>query len=345
MPVPTAELRPGYRVSRLIKGGWQSIGAGPSAVLDLTRFAGAGITTFETADVYPGGEEFIGAFLKDARNCMPEAAFAAIRVHTRCTVPLTGCDAEAIPRSVERSLQRLGRRRLDLLQLQYWDWQMPPGLTEAGLAMAELQRLGKASLLGACNLGVEPLARLLDAGVPIATNQVPYSLADRRADRALAEFCARHEIALLTYGPLAGGFLCDRWVGTAEPAVSGVSHSEEYFQVVRAGVGWPGLQRILSALSTVAGQRSRSVAQIALRWVLQRGPGRSVLFGTSRADRLADILSAFEFELTDEECAVLGAAANPAPPGDVGELERTPGSALRQTIRQRLKVPGFVDAS
>ena len=332
-------------MSRLIKGGWQSIGAGPSARADLARFAGAGITTFETADVYPGGEEFIGAFLKDARNCLPEAALAAIRIHTRCTIPLAGCDVEAIPHGVERSLQRLGRRRLDLLQLQYWDWRMPPRLMETGLAMAELQRRGKVSLLGACNLGAEPLARLLDAGVPIATNQVPYSLADRRADRTLADFCARHGIALLTYGPLAGGFLSDRWVGTVEPAASGVSHSEEYLQVIRAGVSWPGLQRILLALSTIAGRRSLSVAQIALRWVLQRGPGHSVLFGASSADRLADILPVFAFELTDEECAFLEAAANPAPPGDVGELERTPESALCQTIRRRLKVPGSVDAS
>ncbi len=345
MLVPTVDLRPGYRVSRLIRGGWQSIGTGQSAVAQLTRFASAGITTFETADIYPGGEEFIGTFLKDARLCLPEAAICSIRVHTRCTVPLTGCNTEAVRQSVERSLHRLGRQRLDLLQLQYWDWQVPPGLVETGLAMAELQRQGKVARLGVCNLGVGPLARLLDAGVPIATNQVPCSLVDRRADRALAEYCARQDIALLTYGPLAGGFLCDGWLGATEPASSGASHSEEYLQVVHAGVGWTGLQRILSALSTIARQRSRSVAQVALRWVLQRGPGAAVLFGASSADRLADILPVFEFELTDAECAALEAGGNSAPPGDIGELERTPDSALCQTIRGRHRDPGTVDAS
>ena len=336
MPVPSVELAPGYRASRLIKGGWQSIGAGAEAVSELMDFVEAGVTTFETADAYPGGEEFIGVFLSLARRRLSARAFAGIRVHTRFTVPLSGWDASVFARSVDRSRRLLGQERLDLLQLQCWDLRAP-GLVDAGLAMAEAQRLGKVNLLGACNLGVEPLARLLEAGIPITTNQVPYSLADRRADRALADFCARNGIAVLTYGPLAGGFLGDAWMRVPDPRVAGARLSEEYLQLIQAGLGWHGLQRVLDALSSIGTQRARSIPQVALRWALQRGPGHAVLFGATRSRRLAEILPVFEFELSHAECAALESAAEPYPPGDVGELERVPDSILCRTIRRTLE--------
>ena len=336
MPVPSVELVPGYHASRLIKGGWQSIGAGAEAVSELMDFVEAGVTTFETADAYPGGEEFIGAFLSLARRRLSARAFAGIRVHTRFTVPLSGWDEGAFFRSVDRSLRLLGLERLDLLQLQCWDLRTP-GLADAGLAMAEAQRLGKVNLLGVCNMGVEPLAWLREAGIPIATNQIPYSLADRRADRALADYCDRNGIAVLTYGPLVGGFLGDAWMRVPDPRVAGARFGEEYLQLVQAGLGWQGLQRVLEALSNVAAQRARTIPQVALRWAFQRGPGHAVLFGATRSHRLAEILPVFEFELSDADCAALESTAEPYPPGDVGELERTPNSILCRTIRRRLE--------
>ena len=342
--VPSVQLARGYRASRLIRGGWQSIGAGTEAVQHLIEFAEAGITTFETADTYPGGEALAGAFLAAARLRLSGRARVGIRIHTRFTVPLTGCNAEAVSRSVARSLRRLGTERLDLLQLQCWDLDAP-GLVEAGLEMAELQSRGKVNLLGVCNLGIEPLARLLDAGVPVATNQVQYSLVDRRADRGLAAFCGRHGVALLTYGPLAGGFLTDAWTGQSGPGLSCRRYSQEYLQVIRAGAGWSGLQRLLAALSDIASQRERTAAQIALRWVLQRGPGKAVLFGATNPGRLKDVLPVFGFALSDAECVALEAAAGSRPPGDVGELERDPDARLCREIHRRLGDPRASDTA
>ncbi len=336
MQVPVVELAPGYHASRLIKGGWQSIGGGEAAASDLIDFPRAGITTFETADVYPGGEAGIGAFLAGAKQRLPAEDIDSVGIHTRFTVPLSGWSAGSVERSVTRSLRRLGMARLDLLQLQCWDLESP-GLVEAGLEMEALRRTGRVRALGACNLGVEPLSRLLEAGVSIATNQVPHSLLDRRAEGQLADYCNRHGVVLLTYGPLAGGFLSDSWVDVPDPESSGARYSEEYLHILRAGAGWQGMQSLLSLLSGIASAKSRTVAQVALRWELQRGPGRAVLFGASHPRRLYQILPVFDFFLSDAECLELEAAAFACPPGDIGELERTPNSGLRRAIRRHLR--------
>ena len=336
MRVPRIELIPGYHSSCLIRGGWQSIGAAPETASDLLAFVDAGVATFETADTYPGGEEYLGSFLAFARRRLSSAQFSDIRIHARFTVPLSGYDSGSIARSVERSLRRLGVERLDLLQLQCWNLQAP-GLEEAAGAMSAMQRKGKVRLLGVCNMGVEPLQRVLGTGAPIATNQVPYSLADRRAEGPVAEFCAGKGIALLTYGPLAGGFLTRSWLGEDPPGVAGRRVGEEYLELIRAGIGWQGLQRLLRELAEIGARRKKSTAQVAFRWVLQCGPGKAVLFGASGTRRLADLLPALDFELSGEECASLSAAADTArPPGDVGVLERLPDSRLCRCIRGRL---------
>ena len=336
MQVPSVELVPGYHASRLIKGGWQDICTDEATASGLIDFLRAGVTTFETADVYPGGEAGIGAFLDSAKRIRPVENLDGVRVHTRYTVPLSGWRAHSVERSFARSSRRLGMARLDLLQLQCWDLRAP-GLVEAGMEMEELRRQRGVHLLGTCNLGVEPLSCLLEAGVPVTTNQVPHSLLDRRAEGRLADFCMQHGIKLLTYGSLAGGFLSDSWRDVPDPEASGMRYSEEYLQILRAGGSWRGLQRLLSALSAIASGRSRTVAQVALRWVLQRGPGRAVLFGASHPRRLAQILPVFDFCLSDAECSELEAAAPACPPGDIGELERAPNSGLQRAIHRHLK--------
>jgi aryl-alcohol dehydrogenase-like predicted oxidoreductase len=167
----TTELRPGYVISRVIKGGWQLAGghgavAREAAIADMAAYVAAGITTFDCADIYTGVEELIGDYLRASR--------AAVRVHTKF-VPdldiLPTIDRAHVARIIDRSRARLGRERLDLVQFHWWDYDVPRWLDTAGW-LAELQRAGKIALLGGTNFDTAHAAALLDAGVDLATMQV-----------------------------------------------------------------------------------------------------------------------------------------------------------------------------
>src|SRR5262249_28924192 len=148
--IETIDLRPGYRISRVIRGGWQLAGGHGAvdrdqAVADLAAAAETGFITFDCADIYTGVEELIGRFRAAyARQYGSEAA-NRIKVHTKC-VP----DLELLPKIgkrdvraiVDESLRRLRQDRLNLVQFHWWDYGIP-GCVEAALWLHQLRRRGK----------------------------------------------------------------------------------------------------------------------------------------------------------------------------------------------------------
>ncbi len=337
MALPSIEIAPGYRISRLIKGGWQTIGRGADAVDDLLAFVRAGVTTFETADTYAGGEALMAAMRQAAwRQLAPEVA-NTVKIHTRFTGPMRGSAPTKLDvrTGIERSLDALGVERLDLVQIQWWNPDVP-GLDDTAGTLTDLQHEGKINLLGTCNLGVANLHHLLNAGMPIATSQVLYAPIDRRAENAMADFCRTNGIALLTFAPLAGGFVSDAWLGAADPAATGAPCSKEYRALIDVGGGWAKFQTLLESFARVARRVNRPLASVALRWVLQLGPGQAVLFGASHAGRLPELLSVFDFALDDAAIAEIEAADFVRSLLDVGEIERAPGSVMMRAIRGQL---------
>ena len=207
-------LRPGYEISRIIRGGWQLAGGHGSvdaaaAVADLVATAEAGITTFDCADIYTGVEELIGACRVEIARTNGAEALATLRVHTKC-VPdldkLAGLKRAEVRAIVERSLRRLHAERLDLVQFHWWDYAVS-GYLEAAHWLDELRWEGKIELLGGTNFDTAHTSELLAAGIPIASMQVQYSLLDDRPEHGLIELCGRHKVHLLCYGTVAGGFL------------------------------------------------------------------------------------------------------------------------------------------
>ncbi len=335
LPVERVELCPGYQVSRLIKGGWQTVGRGADAVECLLEFVRAGITTFETSDSYAGGEALMGALLNVAQRTLPSELADEIKVHTRFTAsvrenPPNPGDVVA---SVDRSLVRIGVERLELLQLQWWNLDLP-GMVETGHVLARLQLQGKIGRIGVTNFGVAPLRKLLDAGVPVSSNQVHHSLIDRRAETALADFCASGGIGLLAYGPLAGGLLSERWLGAAKPIASHTGASQEYLALVEAVGGWGRLQALLRALSGIAARRKSSISVVALSWALGCGPGKALLFGATGRNRLPELLAACKLRLSEQDLEEIASVGLSRFAADVGELERVSDSVFWRAIRR-----------
>jgi aryl-alcohol dehydrogenase-like predicted oxidoreductase len=328
MSIETTELSPGYVIARLIKGGWQLAGghgavARDEALADMAAYVEAGLTTFDCADIYTGVEELIGAF----RRAAPAASRAALKVHTKF-VPdldvLAHIDRMYVRRIIDRSLQRLGLERLDLVQFHWWDYAEPAWLDTA-LWLAELQREGKIDLIGGTNFDAAHTARLLAAGVKVRTMQVQYSLLDDRPARAMAALCATEGMRLLCYGTVAGGFLSERWLGAAEPTGMLENRSLVKYKLIIDDVGgWDWLQALLARLAAVAGRHGCDIASVASRWVLDLPRVAAVIVGVRSRAHLERHRRLFEWALDAEDRAAIAAvlAERHRLEGDVYALER-----------------------
>lgn len=325
-------LAPDANISRVIRGGWQLAGGhGPidtaRAVEDLVATADAGITTFDCADIYTGVEEIMGAFRAAYAERRGAEAAGAIRIHTKC-VPdlsrlgsLTKADIAAM---IDASLKRLRTERLDLVQFHWWDYDAP-GWLEAATWLAELQREGKIHLLGGTNFDTEHMVAMIEAGVPLATMQVQYSLLDRRPHALMTEAAARHGVKFLCYGTVAGGFLSDRWLGVPEPTEPLENRSLVKYKLIIDEVGgWDAFQGLLRDLREVADARECDIATVASRAVLEWPEVAAVIVGARNADHLARNLAIGAGPLTTRQHAAVDSAAQHLHPlhGDVYTLER-----------------------
>ena len=328
MTVETTELRPGYRIARLIKGGWQLAGGhGPvearAALADMAAYVDSGLTTFDCADIYTGVEDLIGAF----RRTLPAEQLARIKVHTKFVPDLEilgSITRDHVTRIIDRSLQRLGQERLDLVQFHWWDYEIMNAVRTA-LWLRDLQAAGKIDLIGGTNFDAAHTSAMIEAGVPIASMQVQYSLLDDRPARAMSDVCARHGTKLLCYGTVAGGFLSERWLGQPEPHEPlGNRSLTKYKLIIEDAGGWDWFQALLRVLRTIAAKHGRSIGTVASRYVLGLPHVAAVIVGVRSRAHLAEHVGLFDFALdADDSNAVAGILAQRhALPGDVYTLER-----------------------
>ncbi len=328
----TLRIAPDYDISRIIRGGWQMAsghGSLPSAdpLGDMAAYADAGITTFDCADIYTGVEELIGAFRAHYRNLRGEAALARLHVHTKY-VPdltilrtLTKADVEAV---VDQSLKRLRTERLDLVQFHWWDYDEPRWLDTAGW-LAELKRAGKIRNIGATNFEADRLEAMVAAGMPVISMQAQYSLLDRRPETTLLPVMDKRGVSLFAYGTVAGGFLSDRWLGVPEPEAPLENRSLTKYKLIIDDLGgWPFLQRLLSALRTIADRHASDIATVASAAVLARPGVAAVIVGARSHAHLAANAAIADLTLGAQDRAELEAVLSAAQPleGDVYALER-----------------------
>lgn len=340
MSIPRIDLAPGYGISRILKGGWQLAGGHGAidravALDDMARFVAAGITTFDCADIYTGVEELIGTFLRGRRGGAP------IQVHTKYVPDLntlatvTRRDVEA---AIDRSLARLGVEQLDLVQFHWWDYTVPR-YVDVARWLDDCRRAGKIRNLGATNFDTSRLRELIEAGGPLVSNQVQYSVMDRRPATAMTAFCEKAGVQLLCYGGLAGGFLSDRYLDQPAPAEPLDNRSlVKYRLIIEEFGGWDGFQRLLRALHEVALRHEVTIGTVALRWVLDRPRVAGVIVGARHGRHLADLQKVAALTLTPADLAAIAAAqaGSAGPSGDVYELERTPGGAHGAIMRYTL---------
>lgn len=338
--VTDTQLRPNrvaltddYSISEIVVGGWQfSTGhrtprLDPAEATDLlVRLASAGFTTLDCADIYSGVEELFGDVLRLYRATATSDALP-LQVHTKFVPDLDALrtvDRAYVERIIHRSLRRLGVERLDLVQFYWWDDAIA-GSVEAARCLSDLRDAGKIRYIGATNLDTARLREMEAAGVRFVTNQVQYSLLDRRPEGGLIEYCHATNIKLLAYGTVGGGLLSATYLGVDEPPdLLGTRSLTKYRVIVEEIGGWGALQRLLSAAHRVAAKYGASVASVATRFILEQPSVAGCVVGMTRPAHLPGALATCALRLSPDDHAELrqACAAVVSPSGDVFQLER-----------------------
>jgi aryl-alcohol dehydrogenase-like predicted oxidoreductase len=300
-------------ICRILNGMWQVSGGHGAidpvrAVDQMFAYHDAGFTTWDLADHYGPAEDFIGNFRRLFAARKGTERLAEIQAFTKW-VPHPGrMTRRIVENAIGVSLSRMGVECLDLLQFHWWDYSDESYL-EALDHLADLQREGKIRHLALTNFDTERLRVITDHGVPIVSNQVQYSLVDRRPEARMAAFCSGHGMTLLAYGTLLGGLLSEKYLGRPEPprAELNTASLQKYKRMIDAWGGWALFQELLASLKQIADKHRVSIANVGVRYVLERPAVAGVIVGArlGAAQHIADNAGVFGFELDADDHTII----------------------------------------
>jgi aryl-alcohol dehydrogenase-like predicted oxidoreductase len=269
----------------------------------------AGLTMFDSADVYSGGaaEEILGAAIRGRRDQVLISTKATFR--SGAGPNDVGSSRFHLIRACEASLTRLGTDYIDLFQLHGFDALTP--VEEVLSTLDDLVRGGKIRYLGVSNFSGWHLMKSLDAadryGYPrYVANQTYYSLVGRDYEWELMPLGIDQGVGAVVWSPLGWGRLTGKLGrGRPMPTVSRLPQSAEFGPPVADEY----LFRVVDALEVVARETGKSVAQIAINWLLQRPTVANVIIGARNEEQLRQNLGAVGWNLTPEQVALLDAAS------------------------------------
>jgi 1-deoxyxylulose-5-phosphate synthase len=269
----------------------------------------AGVTTFDTANVYSGGssEEFTGRALRDlARR---EDVVIATKVHGRMRPgPYgAGLSRKAILHEIDESLRRLGTDYVDLYQIHRWDPAVP--IEETMEALHDVVRAGKARYLGASSMWAWQFAKAqhvaqVHGWTPFVSMQDHYNLIYREEEREMLPLCADQGVGVIPWSPLARGRLTRDWDAETARSETDQFGATLYRDEDRA---------VVETVAKVAERRGVSRAQVALAWLLHQPVVTSPIVGVTKPHHLSDAVAAVDLELSAEELDELSAGYVPHP--------------------------------
>lgn len=214
--------------------------------------------------------------------------------------------------------------QLDIVQFHWWNYDIPYWLETASW-LEDLRKKGKILRIGGTNFDTSHLTAIRDAGVPMSSMQVQYSLLDRRPEKTLLAAAAANDVAIFCYGTVAGGFLGERWLGRREPAAPLENRSlVKYKLIIDEFGGWGLFQELLHVLQSIAKRHQTDISTIASAAILGRSGVSAVIVGARNGDHLASNLRIAAVVLTPSDMAAIDAVLSRSRPleGDVYALER-----------------------
>ena len=278
---------------------------GLESIATIHRAIELGVTFFDTAEVYGPytNEELLARALEGRHDRVIIATKFGFKIENGAMAGLNS-RPEHIREAVEGSLRRLQTDHIDLLYQHRVDPAVP--IEDVVGVMSDLVSKGKVRFLGLSEAGEQTIRRA-HAVHPIAALQSEYSLWERNLEPQIMPLLRELGIGLVPFAPLGRGFLTGSVKRAEEYPESDYRHNDPRYQ----GENFDANMRAASAVRELAEQKGATPGQIALAWLLHKGPDIVPIPGTTRRTHLEDNVGAAAVSLSDEEMSRLNAALSP----------------------------------
>jgi aryl-alcohol dehydrogenase-like predicted oxidoreductase len=270
------------------------------SIRTIRRALDLGIDFLDTADIYGPftNERLVGRAVRDRRDEVVVATkFGNVRTEDGKFLGING-RPEYVRKACDASLQRLGVDTIDVYYQHRVDPETP--IEDTVGAMAELVRAGKVRFLGLSEAAPQTIRRA-HAVHPITALQTEYSLWSREPERDILATCRELGIGFVAYSPLGRGFLTGRFRTPDDLAPDDWRRTNPRFQ----GENFQRNLDLAEAVQQLARRKGCSPAQLALAWLLSRGPDIIPIPGSTRVERMEENARAVQVTLTPEEVAAL----------------------------------------
>jgi aryl-alcohol dehydrogenase-like predicted oxidoreductase len=275
------------------------------SIATIHRAIEIGVTFLDTAEVYGPytNEELVARALQGRRDEVIIATKFGFRIEGG-KVAGVNSRPEHVREAVEGSLRRLNTDRIDLLYQHRVDPEVP--IEETVGAMSELVRQGKVRFLGLSEAGEDNIRRA-HAVYPISALQSEYSLWERNLEARIIPLLRELGIGLVPFSPLGRGFLTGSVKRAEEYPADDYRHNDPRYQ----GANFDANMRAASAVRELAKRKGATPAQIALAWLLHKGPDLVPIPGTKRRRYLEENVAAADVSLSEDEMRELDEALSP----------------------------------
>ena len=279
------QLAPELNICRILNGMWQVAGGHgyinqELAIADMMRYNDAGFTTWDLADIYGPAEDFIGEFRRRLLKLKGREDLEKIQSLTKW-VPQPGrITSSIVNENIQKSLRRMDVSSLDLLQFHWWDYNNPYYM-DALKYLSDLREKGLIKHLGLTNFDTERMQIMMDSGLKIVSNQVQFSIIDRRPEVEMIQFCLDNNVHLLAYGTICGGLISERYLGRKEPSSAELNtlSLRKYKRMIDVWGGWNLFQDLLLVLNGIAEKHNVSIANVAINYILAKSAVAGVIVG------------------------------------------------------------------
>jgi len=326
----------GLKVSEITYGNWVTHGSqvdDSAAIATVHAALDAGITTFDTADVYANtaAEAVLGKALSGQRR-------ESLEIFTKVYFPTgpkgpndTGLSRKHIMESINGSLQRLGTDYVDLYQAHRFDYETP--LEETFQAFADLVRQGKVLYIGVSEWTAEQLreghALAKSYGIQLISNQPQYSMLWRVIEGKVVPASEELGISQIVWSPMAQGVLSGKYLpGQPVPEGSRATDDKSGANFIQGFLRDDVLEAV-QRLKPIADGAGLSMPQLAIAWVLQNPNVAAALVGASRPEQLADTVKASGVTLDADTMAAIDEAL-------AGTVQDDPEDTYRVSPKSRV---------